>query len=229
MDMSKSKRTDIIDDGCSPDLVRGAKFDGIFEIPIIEKPSCIIIPKQIVPFTERNKAVSKENAVGFYQMDQKFAEILISPADYISDLSRFGAIISPDCSLYRDEPLSVQIANTYRNRAVGSFYQRKGLYVIPQIRWGSEITYTKSVFPERIAFLGVQKHSILSIGTYGCIQTREDKYYYKAGLEAMLITLEPDTVLVYGSMPDSVFGEYLHYTRFVQFDDWTKTRHGGES
>ena len=229
MDMSKSKRTAIIDDGCSPDLVRGAKFDGIFEIPIIEKPSCIIIPKQIVPFTERNKAVSKENAVGFYQMDQKFAEILISPADYISDLSRFGAIISPDCSLYRDEPLSVQIANTYRNRAVGSFYQRKGLYVIPQIRWGSEITYTKSVFPERIAFLGVQKHSILSIGTYGCIQTREDKYYYKAGLEAMLITLEPDTVLVYGSMPDSVFGEYLHYTRFVQFDDWTKTRHGGES
>ena len=44
----------------------------------------------------------------------------------------------------------------------------------------------------------------------------------------MLEELEPDVVLVYGSMPDSIFGDYLHSTRFVQYDDWTKIMHGGD-
>ena len=32
----------------------------------------------------------------------------------------------------------------------------------------------------------------------------DDMYHFKAGLEAMLYTLEPDTVLVYGSMPEAI-------------------------
>ena len=136
-------------------------------------------------------------------------------------------MISPDCSLYRDAPLAVQITNVYRNRAIGSYYQRKGSYVIPQIRWGNEDTYTTKVLPEKVAFLGAEKHSIVSIGTYGCIQHADDKKHFKAGLEAMLETLEPEVVLVYGSMPDSVFKDYLHLTKFVQYDNWTKRRHGG--
>lgn len=37
---------------------------------------------------------------------------------------------SLDCSLYCDAPLAVQIANVYRNRAIGYYYQSKGAYVI---------------------------------------------------------------------------------------------------
>ena len=44
----------------------------------------------------------------------------------------------------------------------------------------------------------------------------------------MLETLEPEVVLVYGSMPESVFGDYLHTTKFVQYDNWTKKMHGGK-
>lgn len=28
----------LLSDGCNPELVKGAEFDGIFEIPIIKKP-----------------------------------------------------------------------------------------------------------------------------------------------------------------------------------------------
>lgn len=45
----------IIDDGCNPELVVGARFDGIFEIPVIERPAHITIPDSIVPFSERNR------------------------------------------------------------------------------------------------------------------------------------------------------------------------------
>ena len=183
-------------------------------------------PNGIVPFSERNRAGgSFELAVGFHEMDVNFAEVLISPESYIDDFRRFAAMISPDCSLYRDAPLEVQLTNIYRNRAIGSYYQRHGVYVIPQIRWGTELTYTTDYFPEKVAFLGVEKHSIVAVGTYGCIDSREDKYYFQAGLEAMLETLEPEVVLVYGAMPETVFGSYLHLTRFVQYDNWIKAKH----
>lgn len=227
--MIKNSKRAIIDDGCNPELVAGAKFDGIFEIPLIERPDQIKIPSFIVPFTERNKLKSHKAAIGFHQMDMSFSDVLKSPEDYTEEFSKFEAIISPDVSLYRDAPLAVQIANTYRNRAIGHYYQKRGLYVIPQIRWGSEDTYTTKVLPEKIAFLGAEKHSILCIGTYGCIQHKNDKYHFKAGLESMLYTLEPEVVLVYGSMPNSIFGDYLHNTRFIQFEDWIKYVHGGKS
>ena len=218
----------IIDDGCSPELVAGAEFDGGLEIPKICAPSKIWIPEGITPFSQRVKIYDKNEALGFYEKDPEFAEVLRNPDCYLEDFARFGAVISIDCSLYRDAPLSVQITNLYRNRAFGSYIQRKGNYVVPNIRWGNDLTYTTKYFPERIAFLGAAKRSIVSVGTYGCIQTREDKYYFRAGLDAMLETLEPQVVLVYGSMPKSVFGSYLNYTKFVPFPDWTSRMHGGD-
>ena len=154
-----------------------------------------------------------------------FADVLRAPKDYIEDFSRFRMMISPDCSLYRDAPLSVQLTNVYRNRAIGSYYQRHGINMIPQVRWGNEYTYTTKYFPDKIAFLGVEKHSIAAIGTYGCIQTRMDKYYFSAGLDAMMETLEPKVVLVYGNMPKSIFEKYEKYTNFHQFLDWIFRMH----
>ncbi|MCD8300317.1 MAG: DUF4417 domain-containing protein [Clostridiales bacterium] len=226
--MVNKKRKAIMDDGMNPELVRGARFDGVFEIPIVEKPADIIIPEEIIPFSKiHNNDISKA-AVGFYEMDPVFADILISPQDYTEIFSKAMAVISPDCSLYRDAPLTVQIANVYRNRAIGHYFQYRGIYVIPQVRWGNELTYTTTVFPEKIAFLGVEKHSIVSIGSYGCIKSREDKYYFQAGLDAMLETLEPKVVLVYGSKSPKVFDKYENYTHFIQYLDWTTRRKAGD-
>lgn len=217
-----------LDDGCNPELVAGATFALPLGIPIIKAPPQIIIPEGITPFSVRHRAPSFNEAIGFYEKDINFAEVLRSPQDYIDDFGRFKALISPDCSLYRDAPLAVQLANIYRSRAIGSYYQRRGQYVIPQIRWGNEYTYTTKYFPEKIAFLGAEKHSIVAIGTYGCFDGRENKYYFSAGLEAMMETLEPQVVLVYGSMPEKVFGQYMNYAKFVQYPDWTTRMHGGD-
>ena len=221
-----SKRKAIIDDGMNPELVRGAEFDGYFGIPVIKKPKEIIIPKRIVPFSKIERADRFEDAIATYEPDQSFSDILIQPDKYIVKLKNH-IFISLDCSLYRNAPFAAQVTNVYRSRAIGSYYQRKGIYVIPQIRWGNSLTYTTSVFPEPIAFLGAEKHSIVAIGTYGCSQSRDDKYHLKAGLEAMLISLEPEVVLVYGSMPKGVFADYRNTTKFVHYPDWTTYVHKG--
>ena len=231
-----NKRRAIIDDGMNPELVYGADFDGYLGIPIIHRPNEFIIPTDIVPFTKRGRLEGSNVAVGFYEMDDEFSDVLIRPEEYIDEFKRntfvtpenIKLFISPDCSLYRNAPLAVQIANVYRNRAIGFYYQRNGAYVIPQIRWGNALTYTTSVLPERVAFLGVEKQSIVAIGTYGCFKTRDDKYHFEAGLAAMMETLEPRVVLVYGSMNEKVFGPYLESAQFVSYPDWITRVKGGD-
>lgn len=230
------KRKAIIDDGMNPELVLGADFDGYLGIPIIKRPEQLIIPTGITPFSARNRAELPTDAIGFYELDKEFAEVLIAPEKFVDEFCEhplitpedIHPILSPDCSLYRNAPLAVQISNVYRNRAIGSYYQRKGAYVIPHIRWGNELTYTTKVLPEPVAFLGVEKHSIVAIGTYGCFRTKDDKYHFEAGLSGMLETLEPEIVLVYGSMNEKVFGQYLNWAKFVQYPDWITNKKGGD-
>ena len=159
--------------------------------------------------------------VCFYEHDVNFREILTDTEDYVDDLKRFPGIITPDCSLYIDAPLCVQIADIYLSRAVGYYLSQQGIYTIPNVRWGDERTYTTEIFGEKVAFLGIDKHSIVSIGTYGQIQSAESKRYFREGLVAMLEELEPEVVLVYGSMPKKIFGDLMSKTRFVQYPDWT--------
>ena len=217
----------IIDDGFRADLVTEAIFDGIMEIPTILKPSEFIIPKGMVPFSCRHRSAAPGEFIVFYEHDLRFTDILTATDHYIDEFRAFTGIVSPDCSLYRDMPLCLQIANIYMNRAVGHYLQSQGLYIVPNIRWGDERTYTTSVLPEKVSFLGVAKHSIVSIGTYGCIRGEKNRYHFREGLIAMLDDLEPEIVLVYGTMPDKIFHDLLTRTRFIQYPDWITRKKRG--
>ena len=214
----------LIDEGLRVSLVETAFFDGDLEIPHVDAPEEIVIPKGLVPFSQRSQDREHENFVCFYENDVNFRKILTNTEDFVDDLKLFPGIITPDCSLYIDAPLVVQLTGIYLNRAVGYYLKKQGLYVIPNIRWGDERTYTTEIFREKVAFLGVDKHSIVSIGTYGQIKSAESKRIFREGLIAMLDTLEPKVVLVYGAMPVSIFGGLDGRTRFIQYPDWISSK-----
>ncbi|MCR5836162.1 MAG: DUF4417 domain-containing protein [Lachnospiraceae bacterium] len=216
----------IINDGFKPELVEGAVFDGVVEIPSLARPKEIYIPSNLTPFSVRNRA-DAEDIICFYEKDDNFSEIIDDTNAFLGDLEKYKGIVTPDCSLYIDMPLCLQIANIYFNRAVGYRIQSQGMYVIPNVRWGDERTYTNKCFSEKIAFLGLPKKSIVSVGTYGQIQKKIDKKYFREGLEAMLEELEPEVVLVYGSLSKKIFEGLLHKTEFVQYNDWTSRVKGG--
>lgn len=192
--MKSGKKEKLIDEGLRVSLVETAYFDGHHEIPCINSPDKNIIPTGMVPFSVRERSIKLgfNDFVCFYENDINFREILTDTEEYIEDLKRFPGIITPDCSLYLDVPLCVQIISIYLNRAVGHFLQSKGLYVIPNIRWGDERTYTTELFGEKVAFLGVSKHSIVSVRTYGQIKTKESKFYFREGLAAMILDFGSD-------------------------------------
>lgn len=215
------------DDGFNPELVAGATFDGIFEIPHIHPPKHIITPEGFTPFSKRKHAPTNNEALCFFEMDIKFADVLRCPGAYIDEFNSFSIFIPTDNSLYRDSPLMAQISNIYRSRAIGHYYQYHGANVYPLVRWGDERTYTTCVLPEAVSFTGVERNSPVVISTYGCIRGKENKYHFKAGLEAMMDDLEPSLVLVHGPMPNSVFKNVLHYSTFLQLPDWITRVKGG--
>ncbi|WP_073304133.1 DUF4417 domain-containing protein [Fibrobacter intestinalis] len=80
------------------------------------------------------------------------------------------------------------------------------------MRWGDERTFTTVELPEAVAFVGIPHHSIVSIGTYGCCQTQDEKRLMHLGV-------------VYGAMPKNVFCDLPNEPRFLRFDNWDKERH----
>lgn len=224
--MKKEKGT-IIDDGFNADLVQSAVFDGFLEIPVIHNNKEIIIPKGMVPFSERVKCRNFNNFVCFYEYDIKFRDILTATKEQLESLKKYPGIISPDCSLYRDMPLVLQMTNVYLSRQIGHYLQTNGIYVIPNIRWGDERTY-KRIFSNELpfAFLGLEKGGVYSIGTYGGIRDTKNAFYFKEGLSSLIKELEPQILYVYGSMPKQIFDEFTSKVKFIRFDNWTKCIHG---
>ena len=214
-------------DGFNYQWVASALMDGVLEIPFIRSPGHFVAPERLVPFSCRNRDNGLESLICFYEDDKRFSNFVLHPYKYIGDLKKFAGVISVDASLYVDMPLCLQIADVYFNRALGHHLQEQGMYVVPNIRWGDERTFTTCVLPEKVAFLGVEKHSMVSIGTYGQIRRNEDKQLFRDGLEAMLDELEPEVVLVYGSMPDKIFHGLEDRTHFISYPDWTTLKKGG--
>ena len=91
-----------------------------------------------------------------------------------------------------------------------NYLQKNGIPIIPNIRWSDESSF-------EYCFLGVPKHSIVSVSTHGCITSRAERKMFKIGLNAMLDELAPHTVLVHGYMPDDIFGEYLQNVEFHRY------------
>lgn len=223
----KNKLT--INDGFNPKFADGAKFVGKFEIPQIDPTDKLPTIKNLVPFSERNKAKNPAEAiVMFYEHDDKFSDLVRNPTKYLEDLSRFAGVISPDNSLYRDIPLTCQIANIYRNRLIGSFLQRSGINVIANVRWGDERTYRDNYLGEAIAFMGAPEHSVVAVGCYGCIRGKENKRHFRAGFQEMINILKPDTVILYGNLPKDLYDIFSHQTNLLQFKDWISAQHGKE-
>lgn len=113
-----SKIETLVDEGFRVMLVADAYFDGNFEIPHITRPENIVIPLGMVPFSLRSRSKNKEDFICFYEYDINFRDILTHTEDYVDELGQYPGVITPDCSLYIDAPLCVQIASIYLNRAV---------------------------------------------------------------------------------------------------------------
>ena len=201
--------TKIIYDVFKAWMVEGAQFDGKYEFPFISDSG--IIPEKLLPF---DKAMANKNYaqwVHFYIHDKEFERIWNQPNKYLEILKRYEGIITPDFSLYRDMPLSMQIWNTYRNRAIGYWMKKNGVSIIPNFSWGDERTY-------EFCFDGIEKRSIVAIGTHGTAKRKLDRYYLEQAVDRLLEKIEPRHIVIYGTvydkLADMISSANVSYSKF---------------
>ena len=205
----------LFDDGFNDYLTEGAELEGKDQIPKLIRQDYVEVPKQLILFTKARKATDKRGFVHFYQHDKFFFSFLNNPKNYLNLLSQFDGVITPDPTIMIGRSRTRHVASTYMNRAIGFYLQKNGIPIIPNIRWGDESTY-------EFAFLGVRKNSIVAISTAGAIKKDSMtnnilRDCFKNGLKIMLEYLTPSKVIVYGSMPNDIFGEFINRFEFIRF------------
>lgn len=212
----------IFDDGFQAYLTEGAAFVGDAGIPALMELDNVQTPKSIVSFAKaRNKKTNRRQYVHFYMFDDRFSVVLTATTRYLDLLKEYDGVITPDCSMAIGQSKCLQEANTYMNRAVGYYLQKNGIPVIPNIRWSDESSF-------EYCFLGVPKHSIVSVSTHGCIKSVEERAMFKTGVSAMINTLEPTTILVHGYMPDDIFGDFKNKANFHRYASEFEQSHNKE-
>ncbi len=215
-----------LDDGCNPELLVGAEFVGIWEMPLVHAPRPLVIPEGFTPYSKLDRAPTACEMLCFFEHDPVFSDVLRSPGAHLEELTRLPMMTQLDCSVYRDMPLAAQLVNIYRSRVIASYFQRNGATVWPLARWGDERTFTDTLFAEAPAFCGIERLSPVVVSGYGCSRSAEDRYYFQAGIEALVDTVRPQVVLLYGT-PFKLAGHVLHKTEVIHYPDWTSRMKAG--
>lgn len=101
------------------------------------------------------------------------------------------AVVSPDFSMWIEDPLAVQIWNNYRSYWVGRYWQEAGLEIIPTINWSDEKSYDFcfAAIPSGTPVISVQAQTLLN--------TPRSRTLFVDGLNEAIRRIQPGTVLVY--------------------------------
>ena len=133
-----------------------------------------------------------EMGVHFFVNDYVFKSVWSSLGRYTEMMRKFGCMTTPEFSAYLDYPKALQIYNYYRSMAVGAFWQRAGLIVIPTI-------YT-ALFPDcyKWCFDGVPEYSSVAVSTNGLGKSKGERVLFVRSFKEMINRLHPYNILWYG-------------------------------
>ena len=176
---------------------------------IPDLPRTTAAPTRLIAYNDRHKVEHPQpgDAVHFFLDDYRFETVWTQPRRSLSRIMRAGMSLTPDFSLWREMPLAMQLWQVYRSRWCGAWMHSNGVDVIPTVSWSTPQSYD-------FCFAGIPKRSVVAVSTVG-IRGDEAEKGFRRGLEEMLLSLLPETVLVYGRS----LGEDKFYTnnRFEYF------------
>ncbi len=133
------------------------------------------------------KAYKENSLVSTFVDDYYLERFWNDPLKYVDRMKAVAGVMTPDFSLYLDLPRPLLQYNVYRNRFVGSVWQRHGVNVIPTISWTDESSFD-------FCFEGVTHGSIVAVSNTGC-KTEEQKAFFDAGFEEMKARINPKQIL----------------------------------
>lgn len=176
-------------------------------------------PDFLLPWTQRVRSDRKlsRSARHFFLDDYRFESLWTSPNRYLDRVRETGYLLTPDFSLWTDQPVATQIWNTFRNRWMGVLWQREGADVIPTVSWSDARSYD-------FCFLGIPQRSVVAVSTVGIVRNQEARKLFIQGYEEMLRRLDPRLVIIYGKPIDEVSGLVTAYHYRTRWDEKKSAR-----
>ncbi len=188
------------------DMLIGAQYSS-HDFPLCPT-TATEVPKVLISFAEAKTLHNKEIKLGhtdyhhdafihFYIDDQRFdgkrSSIWLYPDKALEIIRHFSGIIAPDFSTYGDFPDPIKRMNFYKMNGFGYWIGSLGIPVISNVRWGREETWS-------YCFDSNPHNSMIAIGTVASrIHRLENRPLFENGLFHMVETLQPHTIITYGS------------------------------
>lgn len=171
---------------------------GEFDMPVIRK--CDFLPTRLTSFNLARTEKDKGSGVHFFIDDYQFERVWRNPTAYLNTLRQFQCVLSPDFSVFVDMPTPMKIWNVYRNRLMGSWWQEKGIRVIPTVGWAEPDSFG-------YCFAGIEPGGVVAVSNIGTRKTARTKRMWMLGAEEMVKRLRPSAILLYGSSDSFDFGQ----------------------
>lgn len=176
-------------------------------------PPCDALPEELQGFNyAKSTADADKRGKGchFFIDDYQFERVWTQPEKYLRCLSGYDCVLTPDFSLYMDMPDAMQRWNRYRSAALGSYWARNGLVVVPTLSWAQPSSYA-------FCFDGIPRHSTVATSTVGVARDKEAQAVWLDGMREAMRRLEPRRVLLCGGDIGFDFGgaEVVRYKNGV--------------
>ena len=114
---------------------------GRFGMPYLQRQEIDLDSLKLIRFSSTIKQETRDRdaTVHFFEPDHRFDEVWNNPEPYLSELGQYYQVMTPDFSLYINQPASFQFFNTFRSRWCGWYWQQHGLTVIPAVSWSDAL------------------------------------------------------------------------------------------
>jgi len=121
------------------------KNDKLSEINIIANSRCIDENKyNLFNYDKKRLAEGVDKKIlAFYTYDDKF-EVVWSESKRICEKilnDRWECVISPNWSMFADDPLALQIWSIFKSRYISRYFQEAGIKIIPDINFSTENSF----------------------------------------------------------------------------------------
>ena len=139
----------------------------------------------------------RSTGVHFWLDDAQFKRVWTYPRRYLELLQQFGAVTSPEFSVYETFPPALRLYNQYRNAWLARFWTEGGINVVPSVLWTEGM--------DREAFWkSYPTESILALSTVGCMRTEAGREWIRRGIAEIQQRLHPQQILLHGKRPEGL-------------------------
>lgn len=187
----------------------GVPVVGRWHIPKIAAPTYAALPSNSTAHDKRGQATDPPGTVlhGYVQ-DRKLRSQMVNPRPFPDRFAGFWGVIPPDFSVRAQDPPDLRVLAIRMGRAVGAYYQTRGLRVIPNIRWCDQRDFD-------YCFDGIDIGSAVSVSNHGCWRDRQLRQGFLLGLHEMVERLAPTVLFVHGTVDHDLIRHLASRTDIV--------------